>query len=163
MFLETYNGSLYTTKSIIQNMSRVELQEYLELRGFAVYDCEPESLLRDTAIEDFETETNTAKWGSLNLRGLPRPGALVQIWYPNKNEPPRTKPKSTLHGRVGYVESYYTSLGQPQARIILFPDIGDIGNIEHISCDLLHRVDKMQDIRSTLQNEEVCCTRLLDC
>ena len=61
MFLETYNGSLYTTKSIIQNMSRVELQEYLELRGFAVYDCEPESLLRDTAIEDFETETNTAK------------------------------------------------------------------------------------------------------
>ena len=57
MFLETLKGNfLYTDKPAIQQMTRDELQDYLELRGFAVYDDESTNLLRETALEDYESE-----------------------------------------------------------------------------------------------------------
>ncbi len=57
MFLETLRGSfLYVDQPQIREMTREELQEYLELRGYAVYEDESTSLLRETALEDFESE-----------------------------------------------------------------------------------------------------------
>ena len=57
MLLETLKGVLiYSDSQRIQQMTRDELQDYLELRGFAVYDDEPTNLLREIALEDFESE-----------------------------------------------------------------------------------------------------------
>ena len=57
MLLETLKGVLiYSDSQRIQQMTRDELQDYLELRGYAVYDDEPTNLLRETALEDFESE-----------------------------------------------------------------------------------------------------------
>ena len=51
--VETHRGDwIYVDRNSIMNMSRHELQEYLELRGHAVYDDEPTSLLRECALED---------------------------------------------------------------------------------------------------------------
>lgn len=51
--VETHRGDwIYVDRNSIMNMSRDELQEYLELRGYAVYDDEPTSLLRECALED---------------------------------------------------------------------------------------------------------------
>ena len=51
--VETHRGDwIYVDRNGIMNMSRNELQEYLELRGHAVYDDEPTSLLRECALED---------------------------------------------------------------------------------------------------------------
>ena len=40
----------------IEKMDRQELQNWLEFRGFAVYDDEPTVLLRDCALEDYDNE-----------------------------------------------------------------------------------------------------------
>ena len=44
------------TREYIDRMSRSELEEWLEFRGFAVYDDEPTSLLRDVALDDYDNE-----------------------------------------------------------------------------------------------------------
>jgi len=44
------------TREYIDRMSRAELEEWLEFRGFAVYDDESTSLLRDVALDDFDSE-----------------------------------------------------------------------------------------------------------
>ena len=44
------------TREFIDRMSRAELEEWLEFRGFAVYDDESTSLLRDVALDDFDNE-----------------------------------------------------------------------------------------------------------
>jgi len=57
MLLETYTGDfLSVTRRDIIEMNRDELQDFLESRGFAVYDDESTGLLRETALEDFENE-----------------------------------------------------------------------------------------------------------
>lgn len=57
MPLETYTGDfLSVTRRDIIEMNRDELQDFLEARGFAVYDDESTGLLRETALEDFENE-----------------------------------------------------------------------------------------------------------
>ena len=57
MFLETHTGD-YTSvhRKDFRLMTRTELQDHLELRGFAVYDDEPLSLLVETAEEDYDNE-----------------------------------------------------------------------------------------------------------
>lgn len=40
----------------IQSASRAEIQTYLESWGTACYDSEPTELLREAAVENFETE-----------------------------------------------------------------------------------------------------------
>ena len=57
MILESYDGWFAATREHIERMSRNELQKYLELRGFAVYDDEPTELLRATALDDFDSES----------------------------------------------------------------------------------------------------------
>ena len=57
MFIETCTGAFtHVTREKLENMTRSELIEHLELRGIASYDSEPTSLLRETAIEDLENE-----------------------------------------------------------------------------------------------------------
>jgi hypothetical protein len=59
MLMETYKGTfLEVSLQEIQQMTRQELVEYLELRGSACYDSEPTALLRQCAIEDWENEIN---------------------------------------------------------------------------------------------------------
>jgi hypothetical protein len=41
---------------MIRNATRAELQEWLELRGSAVYDDEPTELLRECLLDDYENE-----------------------------------------------------------------------------------------------------------
>ena len=57
MLLETYKGHFVEVMlQQIQQMSRSELINHLELRGMACYDNESTELLRQTAIEDWECE-----------------------------------------------------------------------------------------------------------
>jgi hypothetical protein len=57
LLVETYKGTfIEVSLQQIQQMSRQELVEYLELRGTACYDDESTSLLRECAIEDWEGE-----------------------------------------------------------------------------------------------------------
>ena len=57
MLMETYKGTFVEVSlQQIQQMSRQELVEYLELRGTACYDDESTELLRECAIEDWEGE-----------------------------------------------------------------------------------------------------------
>ena len=49
-------GFRTVTREFIERMSRAELEEWLEFRGMAVYDDEPTSLLRDCALDDFDSE-----------------------------------------------------------------------------------------------------------
>ena len=57
MILETINSRFISvTLQDIQQMSRNQLIKYLELRGCACYEDESTSLLRETAIEDWENE-----------------------------------------------------------------------------------------------------------
>ena len=44
------------TREFIERMNRAELVEWLEFRGMACYDDESTSLLRDTALDDFDSE-----------------------------------------------------------------------------------------------------------
>jgi len=57
MYLETHRGdNIYLDRSMIRNAARAELQEWLELRGSAVYDDEPTELLRECLLDDYENE-----------------------------------------------------------------------------------------------------------
>ncbi len=57
MLMETYRGTFVDVSlQEIQQMTRQELIDYLELRGTACYDNEPTSMLRECAIEDWEGE-----------------------------------------------------------------------------------------------------------
>ncbi len=57
MLVETYKGTFIEIDlQQIQQMSRRELVEYLELRGTACYDDESTEFLRECAIEDWENE-----------------------------------------------------------------------------------------------------------
>jgi len=57
MILEGVNCGYRTmTREFIQRMTRSELEEWLEFRGFAVYDDETTGLLRDVALDDFDSE-----------------------------------------------------------------------------------------------------------
>ena len=59
MYLETYTGNfLFADRDTINNMTRSELVEHLEARGFACYDDESTSELRQCALEDLEGEMN---------------------------------------------------------------------------------------------------------
>ena len=52
---ETLNGRhIYVSKQDIYDMDRDELIHYLECRGYACYDDESTSLLRETALDDVE-------------------------------------------------------------------------------------------------------------
>jgi hypothetical protein len=52
---ETYRGDFISvTSKDIETMTRMELINYLELRGFACYDDESTSELRETAFFDVE-------------------------------------------------------------------------------------------------------------
>ena len=55
--METYKGTFVDVSlQEIQQMTRQELIDYLELRGTACYDDESTSMLRECAIEDWEGE-----------------------------------------------------------------------------------------------------------
>jgi len=57
MFLETHTGAyLWVERKHFETMERSALQEYLELRGYAVYDDEPTWLLVETAQENYDEE-----------------------------------------------------------------------------------------------------------
>ena len=57
MYLETYPGAFLVADSdIINNMTRSELVEHLELRGIACYDDESTTELRDCALQDLDNE-----------------------------------------------------------------------------------------------------------
>ena len=47
---------MFTCLSDVQQASRVELVQYLESWGTACFDDESTSLLREAAVETFETE-----------------------------------------------------------------------------------------------------------
>ena len=50
---ETLRGDyVYVSKQDIYDMDRDEIIEYLESRGYACYDDESTSLLRETALDD---------------------------------------------------------------------------------------------------------------
>ena len=46
----------HMTREDLKELSREELVHWLEFRGFACYDDESTSLLRETALEDFDGE-----------------------------------------------------------------------------------------------------------
>ena len=57
MIFEGLNCGFRTmTREFIERMTRAELEEWLEFRGFAVYDDEASSLLREMALDDYDTE-----------------------------------------------------------------------------------------------------------
>ena len=57
MIFEGINCGFRTmTREFIERMNRAELVEWLEFRGRACYDDESTSLLRDTALDDFDSE-----------------------------------------------------------------------------------------------------------
>ena len=58
MIFEGVNCGFRTmTREFIERMTREELVEWLEFRGTACYDDEPTSLLRDCALDDFDSES----------------------------------------------------------------------------------------------------------
>jgi hypothetical protein len=57
MLLETVSGKfIAVTREHVERMTRGELQNHLELRGYAVYDDESTRDLRECALEDFTGE-----------------------------------------------------------------------------------------------------------
>ncbi len=57
MLLETIRGNFMVMhRQHIESMNREQLIEHLEDRGFACYDDESTSLLRETALEDYDAE-----------------------------------------------------------------------------------------------------------
>lgn len=57
MIFEGVNCGFRTmTREYVERMDREELVEWLEFRGVACYDDEPTSLLRDCALDDFDSE-----------------------------------------------------------------------------------------------------------
>jgi len=59
MILETSTGKfIAVTREFIRRMDRSELISHLESRGMACYDDESTSLLRETALDDYDNEAN---------------------------------------------------------------------------------------------------------
>ena len=57
MIFEGLNCGFRTmTREFIERMTRDELVEWLEFRGTACYDDESTSLLRDCALDDYDSE-----------------------------------------------------------------------------------------------------------
>ena len=57
MYLENLSGNFnWIDRRDIVDMSRDELQGYLERRGFAVYDDESTTELRECALCDYDAE-----------------------------------------------------------------------------------------------------------
>ena len=57
MYLETHTGAfVHQERSNFDHMSRSDLVTYLEARGHACFDDESTSLLRECAIDDFDSE-----------------------------------------------------------------------------------------------------------
>ena len=56
-YLETYSGDfLAVSRRDLERATRAELIDYLEARGSACYDCEPTELLREAALDDWDSE-----------------------------------------------------------------------------------------------------------
>ena len=56
-YLETYSGDfLAVSRRDLERATRAELVDYLEARGSACYDCEPTELLREAALDDWDSE-----------------------------------------------------------------------------------------------------------
>ena len=57
MYLETHTGNfIKQERDDFNHMSREQLVTYLEARGSACFDDESTELLRECAIDDFESE-----------------------------------------------------------------------------------------------------------
>jgi hypothetical protein len=57
MFLETYSGAyIEVDRRHLENASREELISFLESRGSACYDDESTTLLRECALDDYDSE-----------------------------------------------------------------------------------------------------------
>lgn len=57
MRLETYTGDfIIVSRRDLERADREELVSYLESRGSACYDCEPTELLREAALDDWDSE-----------------------------------------------------------------------------------------------------------
>ena len=57
MYLENLHGGFnWVDRRDIEQMTRSELQRYLELRGTAVYDDESTTELRECALCDYDAE-----------------------------------------------------------------------------------------------------------
>lgn len=73
------------TRAELVGASRDALQSYLEARGFAVYDGEKTSALRECALDDFDGED-----------GVNRDGLTWREWYAaatlGKNDDPASAP-----------------------------------------------------------------------
>jgi hypothetical protein len=63
MYLETHTGDfIEKERSDFNWMSREELVAYLEARGTACFDDESTDLLRECAIDDFESEQSDSDY-----------------------------------------------------------------------------------------------------
>ena len=63
MYLETHTGDfIEKERSDFNWMSREELVAYLEARGTACFDYESTDLLRECAIDDFESEQSDSDY-----------------------------------------------------------------------------------------------------
>ena len=63
MYLETYTGNfIEKERDDFNHMSRSELVTYLEARGTACFDDESTDLLRECAIDDFESEQSDSDY-----------------------------------------------------------------------------------------------------
>jgi hypothetical protein len=61
MFLETHTGEyINVDRRYLENAARTELVSFLELRGSACYDDESTELLREAALDDYDTEYDGA-------------------------------------------------------------------------------------------------------
>jgi hypothetical protein len=61
MFLETHTGEYVNIdRRYLEDASRSELVQFLELRGSACYDDESTTLLREAALDDYDTEYDGA-------------------------------------------------------------------------------------------------------
>jgi hypothetical protein len=61
MFLETHTGEYVNIdRRYLEDASRSELVQFLELRGSACYDDESTTLLREAALDDYDREYDGA-------------------------------------------------------------------------------------------------------
>ena len=57
MYLETHTGDfIEVSRYYLESAPRHQLVEYLEMRGSACFDDESTDLLRECAIDDFDSE-----------------------------------------------------------------------------------------------------------
>ena len=63
MYLETHTGNfIEKERDDFNHMSRSELVTYLEARGSACFDDESTDLLRECAIDDFDSEQSDSDY-----------------------------------------------------------------------------------------------------